>query len=160
MAKLKNVLTVLQIYADPDEMKKRYGITITDQQAALAHRAIRYYKALDPKTLAAMPDEEAVRWPYRLTDLQRLDALMHAEPPDFTIPQSIIWKETRKLIAPDAGKYPDAAAVAAAVKDIEGFMRFNAYLGEFQENQDLISNLDGKLLRLFAMAYKNHASNE
>lgn len=158
MAKLATVLAELSVYTDPAEMKKRYGIAITEQQAALARRTIKYYKALDPKTLAAMPDEEAVRWPYRLTDEQRLDAVMHTEPPNFTIPQSVIWREVRKLIAGAAGKYPDIPAIVQAIKDVEGFMQLNAYLGEFQENNDLVSNADGKLLQLFAMAYANHAS--
>lgn len=158
MAQLAKVLAELNVYANPAEMKRLYGIAITEQQAALARRTIKYYKALDSKTLAAMSDEEAVRWPYRLTDEQRLDAVMHTEPPNFTIPQSVIWREVRKLLAGNAGKYPDVPAIVQAIKDMEGFMQLNMYLGEFQENNDLMTNTDGKLLQLFAMAYANHAT--
>lgn len=158
MAQLAKVLAELNVYANPAKMKRLYGIAITEQQAALARRTIKYYKALDSKTLAAMSDEEAVRWPYRLTDEQRLDAVMHTEPPNFTIPQSVIWREVRKLLAGNAGKYPDVPAIVQAIKDMEGFMQLNMYLGEFQENNDLMTNTDGKLLQLFAMAYANHAT--
>jgi len=157
MAQLREILMELSVYANPAEMKKRYGIAITEQQVSLANRTIRYYKALDPAVLAKMTHEEATRWPYRLTDIQRLDAVMHTEPPGFSIPQSVIWREVRKLLEKDAGKYPDIPAIAQAVRDIEGFLQLNTYLGEFAENNSLLANKDGKLMQLFAMAYSNHA---
>ena len=158
MAERGKVLTELGVYADPKLMKARYGIAITAEQVRLAEQALAYYRTVDNKTLARMPDAEALRWPYPLSDAQRLDALMQPELPSFTIPQTIVWRTLRPKLERTAGQYPDVNAVAKAVRDIEGFMQLNAYLGDFKENRALLADEENKLMALFAMSYKNHQS--
>lgn len=156
MADREHVLSELSVYADPARMKLRYGIDITREQVRAARKTLEYYRKIDKATLDSLSDEMALRWPYRLTDAQRLDAMLHVDPPGFNIPQSIIWNELRPPLLEDAKKYPDVKAIVQAVKDIEGFIRFNAYLGDFEENRALVGNEDNKLMVLFAMAYSNH----
>ncbi len=156
MAERGKILTELGAYADPKTMKERYGIDVTQEQVRLANRTLAYYRTVDDRTLSRMSDAEALRWPYQLTDTQRLDALMHTEKPDFTIPQAVIWRELRPKLKKTAGEYPNIKAVIQAVRDIEGFMQLNLYLGDFKENRDLLADREHKLTALFAMAYRNH----
>ena len=156
MADRKYVLSRLAIFADRAAMKRTYGMEPDQAQVDAANKTLDWYRSVSDKELAAMPDEKALRWPYRPTPAQMLDMAVHEAGIEPTVAQSAILRELKAAVAGTGASYRDAKAVEAALRDVEGAMLLNVYLGEFSENRDLLGNVDGKLATLFTAAYEVH----
>lgn len=153
----KRMITTLSAYKDPKIMKARYGVTITPDQIRAAERAIHSYQTMTDTELRRLDEQTAMKWPYRLSDEQKYDKLMHGAG-TMTIPQTILWKNIKAyLVKHPKEQKTDPECILQALQDMEGFLQLNTYLGEFEENRKLLDGADmNSLMRLFNLSYQKY----
>lgn len=152
----QTILSMLSAFKNPRIMKARYGITITENQIEAAERAIQSYNRMSDADLKRIDEKKALRWPYGITESQKYDKMMHST--NLNILQTLLWQRIKQyLVKHEDEKKTDPELICKALRDVEGFMQVNAYLGEFDENKDLITGQDViPLMRLFNMAYSKY----
>lgn len=152
----QRILTTMAVFKDPKQMKARYGITITANQIQAAERAIRSYQTMSDAELRHIDERTAMKWPYTLTEEQRYEKLMFGTV--LTMTQTILWQNVRRYLSKHTDeRKTNAACIAKALQDLEGFLQLNAYLGEFAENHKLIDGTDPVyLMKLFNMSYQKY----
>lgn len=152
----KKILSALSVFKNPKLMKERYGITITQNQIEAAERAIHSYQIMTDAELRHIDERTAMRWPYTITEEQRYDRLL--KDITMTIPQTILWKNIKAYLSKHTDeRKTDPVCILQAMQDMEGFLQLNTYLGQFEENQKLLSGTDQTyLMKLFNTAYRKY----
>lgn len=149
----RTLIESLMLYKDPIQMMARYGITPSQDQIETVEQAIRNARNLLEKDLRSIT---SVKCPYMLTEDQRYDSMMHKY--ELTMTQQMLWNTIKQHMInnPNARKN-DAECIFKALKDMEGLIQINMYVGEFQENRRLLNDDDPDYVyKLFATCYAGH----
>ena len=152
----KQMMNAMATFKDPKQMRLKYGILITADQIVKAQKMLEFYQKASDQDLKKMDPQQAVKWPYALTEEQRYDRLMFAA--TLTMTQAVLWNHIKKYLInhPDERK-TNATAMIYALQDMEGFLQLNVYRGAYDENKDF---LDGKnnqaLIKLFTISYNKY----
>ena len=95
-----------------------------------------------------------------MTEEQRYDKLLHKA--EFTMSQQIMWQNIRTYLSKNPNeRKTDRESILKAMNDLEGFLQLNMYLGNFQENEKLISGLDiNYLMKLFNLSYSKYLTEK